>query len=164
MGFAKGSAHPGSDFASPTGKSAKSLSSPLAKNIPLYRFLETSLEAAPSRPGRGAYASSRTLGTGCGGRGSVGALEIAGRASARERLDGARTNDACSGRRSRVVLTPRRWRQVLRRHVGPTGRRQTFNPRDDGDKKARSPRRARSKPLKPLCRECRVRFRCTCGD
>jgi hypothetical protein len=43
------------------------------------------------------------------------------------------------GRRSRVVLTPRRWRQVGERDF--TG---------DGDKKARSPGRARRKPLKPL--------------
>ena len=44
-----------------------------------------------------------------------------------------------SGRRSRVVLTPRRWCQVSR-----------SNPRDDGGKKARSPGRARRKLLKPL--------------
>jgi hypothetical protein len=43
------------------------------------------------------------------------------------------------GRRSRVVLTPRRWRQVCGR-----------NSACDGDKKARSPGRARRKPLKPL--------------
>jgi hypothetical protein len=45
---------------------------------------------------------------------------------------------AC-GRRSRVVLTPRRWRQI-----GGS------NSVSDGDNKARSPRRARRKPLKPL--------------
>jgi hypothetical protein len=49
------------------------------------------------------------------------------------------------GRRSRVVLTPRRWRQVGERNF--TG---------DGGKKARSPGRARRKPLKPLRREGRV--------
>src|ERR1700677_1208687 len=38
------------------------------------------------------------------------------------------------GRRSRVVLTPRRWRQVGERNFA-----------DDGDKQARSPRRARNK-------------------
>jgi hypothetical protein len=58
---------------------------------------------------------------------------------------------AC-GRRSRVVLTPRRWRQVG--GGDSTG---------DGDNKARSPGRARRKPLKPLRREGRV-FRWTCGD
>src|SRR4051794_19530768 len=48
------------------------------------------------------------------------------------------TNGAERGRRSRVVLTPRRWRQVLCKQ-------------SDGDNKARSPRRSRRKPLKPLC-------------
>jgi hypothetical protein len=43
------------------------------------------------------------------------------------------------GRRSRVVLTPRRWCQV-----GGS------NSADDGGKRARSPGRARRKPLKPL--------------
>ena len=49
------------------------------------------------------------------------------------------------GRRSRVVLTPRRWRQVS-----------WSLPRSDGGKRARSPGRARSKPLKPLRGECRM--------
>ena len=49
------------------------------------------------------------------------------------------------GRRSRVVLTPRRWRQV-----GGS------DSADDGDNKARSPGRARRKPLKPLRGECRA--------
>jgi hypothetical protein len=40
-------------------------------------------------------------------------------------------------RRSRVVLTPRRWRQVLKKLTLL---------RDDGGKKARSPGRARRKP------------------
>src|SRR6266853_1999780 len=37
-----------------------------------------------------------------------------------------------------------------RRLVGPTGRGQNLNPLDDGGKRARSPGRARYKPLKPL--------------
>jgi hypothetical protein len=37
----------------------------------------------------------------------------------------------------------------LRRHVGPTGLRQPISA-DDGGKQARSPGRARRKPLKPL--------------
>ena len=44
-----------------------------------------------------------------------------------------------------MVLTPRRWRQAGERNF--TG---------DGGKKARSPRRARRKPLKPLRGECRA--------
>src|SRR5712664_1508007 len=55
------------------------------------------------------------------------------------------TSDAASGRRSRVVLTPRRWCQVG-----------GGNSADDGGKKARSPGRARRKPLKPLRGECRA--------
>jgi len=50
-----------------------------------------------------------------------------------------KTRAPACGRRSRVVLTPRRRRQVSR---GDSA--------DDGDKKARSPGRARNKPLKPL--------------
>jgi hypothetical protein len=56
-----------------------------------------------------------------------------------------KTRARTCGRQSRVVLTPRRWRQVSRSY-----------PLDDGGKKARSPGRARSKPLKPLRGECRV--------
>src|SRR6202022_142482 len=66
-----------------------------------------------------------------------------------ERSQGALTRDACCGRRSRVVLTPRRRRQVRGGKVGPTGRRHALSA-NDGDKKARSPGRARNKPLKPL--------------
>jgi hypothetical protein len=55
----------------------------------------------------------------------------------------------CCVRRSRVVLTPRCWRQVRGGCVGPTGLRQNISA-DDGGKQARSPGRARRKPLKPL--------------
>jgi hypothetical protein len=51
----------------------------------------------------------------------------------------ARLTSALScGRRSRVVLTPRRWRQVSQKCL-----------RGDGGKQARSPGRARNKLLKP---------------
>jgi hypothetical protein len=53
--------------------------------------------------------------------------------------EGASDEGAGRGRRSRVVLTPRRRRQACGRY-----------PAGDGGKKARSPGRARSKPLKPL--------------
>jgi hypothetical protein len=59
----------------------------------------------------------------------------------------ARTNAQTCGRRSRVVLTPRRWRQVVTMLTHRTG---------DGGKKARSPGRARSSQLKPLRREGRL--------
>jgi hypothetical protein len=88
-----------------------------------FRFHLTqisSLSRAVLSP-RGAARDRHGRGTGCGGRG------------------GLQTNALARGRRSRVVLTPRRWRQVWR-----------SDPRDDGGKRARSPGRARSKPLKPL--------------
>jgi hypothetical protein len=53
-----------------------------------------------------------------------------------------KTKRADRGRRSRVVLTPRRWRSSWRRRVPRLA--------GDGGKKARSPGRARRKPLKPL--------------
>jgi hypothetical protein len=64
----------------------------------------------------------------------------------RDAVDARRRFDECvaCGRRSRVVLTPRRWCQVS-----------GSNSTDDGGKKARSPGRARRKPLKPLRREGR---------
>src|SRR5579872_6999929 len=55
------------------------------------------------------------------------------------------TNGARGGRRSRVVLTPRRWRQVC----GDI-------PQAMVAKKPGSPGRARRKPLKPLRGECRA--------
>jgi hypothetical protein len=55
---------------------------------------------------------------------------------------GAFDESAGCGRRSRVVLTPRRWRQALWKY-----------PRGDGGKKARSPGRARRKPLKTIAQE-----------
>ena len=77
---------------------------------------------------RGAFRDRHGRGAGCGGRGSA--------PDERHRR----------GRRSRVVLTPRRWRS--------SSRKQVFA--DDGDKKARSPGRVRRKPLKPLRREGRT--------
>ncbi len=58
--------------------------------------------------------------------------------------DGALTKALSCGRRSRVVLTPRRWRQVLEKQASCKllG--------GDGGKQARSPGRARNKLLKPL--------------
>jgi hypothetical protein len=60
----------------------------------------------------------------------------------------ARRSAPARGRRSRVVLTPRRWRSSPRRRVRRLA--------GDGGKKARSPGRARRKPLKPLRGEGRV--------
>ena len=67
----------------------------------------------------------------------------------RERSRACSDERCFRGRRSRVVLTPRRRRQVSGVLVGPTGLGQNISA-DDGDKNARSPGRARNKPLKPL--------------
>ena len=114
----------------PAGGLRKFLSTPSAKNISLRRLLKSALLIPPSRlEQRGASRSSRTL--------------------VRDAMDAAATQDErrCGGRRSRVVLMPRRWHQVgddASHHAG------------DGGKKARSPGRARRKPLKPLRREGRM--------
>ena len=78
--------------------------------------------AIPARE-RGVSRSSRTLGVGCGGRGSVLRARDR-RADSQESVSdtlSTRTRDVASVRPNRVVLTPRCWRQVLWRHVGPTG-------------------------------------------
>ena len=55
-----------------------------------------------------------------------------------------------------MVLTPRRWRQVLRRQVAAQPGQACRYSRGDGGKRARSPGRARYKPLKPLRGESRL--------
>src|SRR5712664_813757 len=74
---------------------------------------------------------------------------IAGRVGERPVSDQQRADErCCSVRRSRVVLTPRRWRQVRGVKSAQPGLDKTY-PLSDGGKRARSPR-ARRKPLKPL--------------
>src|SRR5450756_2956636 len=88
------------------------------KNIPLNMSGKSPLQARPVSPDeRGGSRSSRTRG---------------GMRWTRVRR---KTNAAVCGRRSCVVLAPRRWRQVDGKY-----------PAGDGGKKARSPGRARSKP------------------
>ena len=65
-----------------------------------------------------------------------------------------KTRARAGGRRSRVVPTPRRLVSSRRKMISA----------GDGSKRARSPGRARRKPLKPLRGECRVFFRCDRGD
>ena len=79
-----------------------------------------STASRPTRKGRFAIITD----AGCGMRWTQGALL---------------TRALACGRRSRVVLTPRRRRQA-----------RGGNSAGDGDKKARSPGRSRRKPLKPL--------------
>ena len=100
--------------------------SPLAKIFP-FPFDPNHLYI-PSHPGphRGAFRDRH-------GRRARDAVDAAGQ----------KTNDVARGRRSRVVLTPRRWRQVLEKQASCKFLG------DDGGKQARSPGRARNKRLKP---------------
>jgi hypothetical protein len=96
---------------------------PLISEFPKYRLPPTQISCIcpPSRPKQGRLAIVTDA-----GRDAVDA-------------DSAKDERRFRGRRSRVVLTPRRRRQVCGGNVA-----------SDGDKKARSPGRARRKPLKPL--------------
>ena len=117
-----------------TGKSAKSPSSRVRKNISLRRLVETALWIPPSRLERGALAIVTNVGVGCGGRSSVGrAKGIAGRVWARERITSAQTNGAEAYGKTvwfRHPLLMLNWR----RSVGPTGLGQSIFA-NDGDKK-----------------------------
>src|SRR3984957_13345403 len=78
----------------PTGKSVGIVSSPLAKNNSLRHLVDTALLIPPSRLTRGAYRDRHGR-----GRGMRWTLLV------------LKTNAPISGRRSRVVLMPRRWHQ-----------------------------------------------------
>src|SRR6266702_3428313 len=73
----------------------------------------------------------------------------AGWRKACERFTKRADERCCCVRRSRVVLTPRRWRQICGVKSAQPGLDKTY-PLSDGGKRARSPGRARRKPLKPL--------------
>src|SRR3954466_2305309 len=104
----------------PDGQITENLSSPLTKNIPLSPSGKSALPARAISPDeRGGSRSSRTWV-------EMRWTRMAAKDERRYRV-----------RRSRVVLTPRRWCQVLERRTLLGG---------DGDKKARSPGRARYKP------------------
>ena len=76
---------------------------------------------------------------------------IAGRVLRDFVSDQQRADERCfRGRQNRVVLTPRRWRQVRGMASRPNRARTSQISADDGGKRARSPGRARHKPLKPL--------------
>jgi hypothetical protein len=91
-----------------------SLISDFPKNISVPTHPKSPLELFVSHPRRGAYHDRHERGVGCGGRGSVlrAMGSQGGFSGIRERFPGALTRDAFRGRQNRVVLTPRRWRQV----------------------------------------------------
>jgi hypothetical protein len=118
--------------AQPDGQISASPVQPLLQKYFRSHPTQITFMSPPSGPGRGALAIVTNVGTGCGGRGSA--------------FDEQRQ----SGRRSRVVLTPRRWRQVLEKQASWERRWQ----------KSRSPGRSRRKPLKPLRAGMPGDFRC----
>jgi hypothetical protein len=132
----------------PTGKSVTWLSSPICKNISVLALPKSLLYPSTSRPTEGrimivtnagwdavdAAAPARRMR-------SQGGFPVSGH-DARRRTALKRTAKSCGPDASTPASS-------LRRHVGPTGRRPAISA-DDGDKQARSPGRARSKPLKPL--------------
>jgi hypothetical protein len=134
----------------PSGALLKGVSSPPLQKYfasPVGQIISTS--SRHPTPPEGRIAIVTDAGCGSGGRGSV--LRATGCRVGDELMSDQQHADerCCCVRRSRVVLTPRRWCQVRGGLVGPTGRRQTISV-DDGGKQARSPGRARRKPLKPL--------------
>jgi hypothetical protein len=119
----------------------------------IFRFTRRAnhlYKLAPSHPTEGRIAIVTDAGCGCGGRGSV--LRATGsqggsmrpvsdhQASGREML--LRTAKSCGPDTPTLVSSSRSC-------VGPTGLRQDISA-SDGGKTARSPGRARRKPLKPL--------------
>jgi hypothetical protein len=142
MGFA-GSTHSTSCFAAsvyaktglsdlPVGRLFRGLSSLISdfpKNISVPTPPKSILELLASHPtNRGVSRSSRTRG---GMRWTRQRFARDGIAWRVERLVSGqqRADERCCGvRRSRVVLTPRRWRQVRGCYVGPTGLRHNIGP------------------------------------
>ncbi len=90
------------------------VSSPLCKNISLHPSGKSSLQIRAIPPHqRGVSRSSRTRGGMRWTRQRFARDGIAGRVGERPVSDQQRADErCCSVRRSRVVLTPRRWRQV----------------------------------------------------
>ncbi len=136
----------------PSGGLLTGVSSPICKNISVFVPPKSLLELSPSHPTKGAYHDRHERGVGCGGRGGVlRAMGLQGGFSGiRERFPCTLTRDAFRGRQNRVVLTPRRWRQVRGMASRPYRAQTSHLSAGDGGKRARSPGRARHKLLKPL--------------
>jgi hypothetical protein len=106
-----------------------SLISDFPKNISVPTPPKSDLELWPSHPTRGAYRDRH--GRGVRMRWTRQRFARDGVAGRVERLvsDHQRADErCCSVGRSRVVLTPRRWRQVHGCYVGPTGLRHNVSP------------------------------------
>ena len=136
----------------PDGQISDLAVQPHFQNLPIPTYPKSILELSHPVPQRGVSRSSRTRGGMRWTRQRFARDGIAGRV---ERLV---SDYQASGRemlqrtaKSRGPDAPT-LASSLRRHVGPTGLRQPISA-DDGGKQARSPGRARRKPLKPLDRK-----------
>src|ERR1700730_7027631 len=100
----------------PSGGFLSSLISDFPKNILVPTSPKSHLELFASHPTTGAYHDRHeTRGGMLWTRQRFARYGIAGRVGERPVSDQQRSDErCCSVRRSRVVLTPRRWRQVLR--------------------------------------------------
>jgi hypothetical protein len=144
--------------AAPRPGHERKLLSPQSSDLPVGRFVDRGVQpclqkyfASPvgqiistnSRhptPPEGRIAIVTDAGWGGGGRGSV--LRARDRRADREiceRSPSERTRDVDRVRQNRVVLTPRRWRQVLRKESRPYRAQTRQISADDGGKRARSP-------------------------
>src|SRR5713226_9004678 len=135
----------------PSGGLLTGVSSPLCKNISVSVPPKSLLELWPSHPTRGAYRDRHGRGAGCGGRGSVlratgsqgGFLGTCERSTARGREMLLRTA------KSYGPDAPTLASSFAEVKSARPGLDKTISA-DDGGKRARSPGRARRKPLKPL--------------
>jgi hypothetical protein len=126
------------------------VSSPIFKNISVFMHPKSDLELIPSHPERGAYHDRHE--TRGGMRWTRQRFARDGIAGQVERL----VSDQQHADERRLLRTAKSCgpdaptlASSLRSRVGPTGLRQNISA-DDGGNKARSPGRARRKPLKPL--------------
>src|SRR6202521_12665 len=128
-----------------------SLISDFPKNILVPIHPKSLLELFASHPTRGAYRDRHGRGVRMRWTRQRQARNVvAGRVGERPVSDQQHADErCCSVRRSRVVLTPRRWRQVRGVKSAQPGLDKTY-PLDDGGKRDRKSTRARRKPLKPL--------------
>jgi hypothetical protein len=97
----------------PSGGLLTGVSSPVCKNISLHPSGKSSLQIRPIPPHQRGVGHRHERGEGCGGRGSVlramgSQGGFFGSVSDHRRAD----ERCCCVRQNRVVLTPRRWRQV----------------------------------------------------
>src|ERR1700730_10574139 len=114
IGWVERKRYPSAPVICPSGVVAIFLSSPFCKNISLHPSGKSSLQIRAVPPHyRGVSRSSRTRGADAVDAAASGAQRDAGRVltslwAIKRRAD----ERCCCVRRSRVVLTPRRWRQV----------------------------------------------------